>query len=1530
MEKANRNICRNLFLVATCALVIGFPCGASADSPAERALLAKAQSLAASGHLDMAVQTWQQLLLADPTNREALLGIAKASMKMGKTDEAMKYLDRLRAAGGSAADIATIQAMPKVELQSVRLSQASQYAQSGNYAEAMRIYRDLFGSTPPAGDFALAYYDTEAAIPADRPHAIEGLRRLSKQFPADTRYSVTLGRILTYDPKTRPEGIAILQRYNNVPAAQEALRQAEAWNTQAVTAAETAHPSQTVSRAPVFAPAGDPLEASAYRALNSGRIDEARQQFQTLLDRRPNNPRALSGMGYVYMKQQNFAKAADYLERARAVGARGLDSAIATSHFWEKMTQAGNELQSGNTETAIETYREALLLKPSSPEALEGLAGALMQAGNTAEAVDVFERAVNVAPDSETAWRGLFFAQSTAGDSQAALATNDRMPKNVRAQLANDPGYLHALAEDNLALGRKGEADRIIERALALPFPNQGRDMPVDKQMQYAALLMTAKRYDSALQLYSQVVAQDPQNIGAWRALIAAQHQLQRDDEALATVSRMPLSVYNLAQTDPAFLVLIGSIYQTRHEWDRAQKYLEKALSIAPPPQSGIQLQLADIYAAQGNQQKAYTIYRRELDQNPESLAAWVGLLNSLHQSNQDREALRRIASMPESVRLRIEQDPAYLQTLASIQSATGQNAAAVRTFAQLLQIYRDRNENEPIGVQIQYGWVLLNAGDERRLHALVSDLSNAPDMTDDQEAEFNRLWATWSIRRANSALAAGDQRHALAILTVAAQVFPKNSEIYSALAGVYLKAGQPRQAVAIYASLDMSHATLPQFQSAIGAALVARDMRQAQTWLESALDKYKDDPTILKMAAQYEQARGNSDRAAAYFRAALDALGPTSPGLLFTQPGAAGGEFGTPGNSSPAQQLMQLLAPGGRTARMNEPLDPTVLDPIDRRNRTDVSWQDAPSEIVPTLGDFAQSGHYDRASANSERDSEPRDWQSASTSDDLDAPPSPRVQARLQTEDDVRPSRIPSRHAVAPVEREEVSSSVEYIEPAPMRTPVRPLAQSQNSANTRSFSTMQIVNANDPSLASRLQSAIREMNGKVQTNEPWQQADPNIAPQPQINPDDNISNVPSLARTESARSELPALPPLTGSGVRVVRAKTMREQIEEQLAIIEGASSGWIGGSSGVDYRSGQPGYDRLAAYTGQIEGSSMLGPGVRATVIARPVLLDSGEATSTATLQQGTLPAGSVPYIQSAAGIGGEFQLRTANFGASLGYTPHGFLVENVTGGLYVHPPTSHFTLTLTRDSIFDTQLSYAGLRDLGSRSATYVGNTWGGVIANSGQLQLVFSKSNSGWYIQGGGQYITGLHVQDNYRLDGDAGAYWGVWHHPEYGNLTIGMNFFGMHYNHNLRYFTYGQGGYFSPAAYMLAGIPITFNGHYGPKFHYRAGGSLGVQAFQEDSTPFYPLDPAIQFARNNPYYPEQTNVGGNYSVDAEGAYAIAEHWYVGGYLNFNNSRDYASEKVGFFLRYLFRPQPMIEENGPTGLFPIQGLRPLQVP
>ena len=1494
MEKVNRNRCRVLLILAVCAFGIAISSHAQTQSAAEQVLLKRAASLATGGHLDMAVQTWQQVLLADGQNREALLGIAKADMQLGKTDEAMTYLDRFRAAGGSADDVAKVRSLSRVQPRNERLQKAGQLAQAGRYADSMRIYREVFGDTPPAGNYALAYYDTEAAIPENRAHAIAGLRRLANQFPADSRYAITLGRILTYDPKTRAEGIALLKKYNDAASAQTALAQAEAWNAKG-----NAESGVSASAGPTPpAPVVNSAEASAYRALNAGRLDEATERFQDLLARQPNNARALSGLGYVYMKQQDFGDALTYFERARSAGVRGLDGSIATSRFWQQMGEAGNQMQAGDTDAAVESYQAALALKPASPEALEGLAGAQMKAGNYAEAVDSFQRSVRLSPGREQAWRGLFVAQSMSNDAQGAVQTSSRMPKGIHARLESDPEFLRLLAQDYTSVGRKADADRTVERALSLPFPNEGRDLPVDKQMQYANLLMTAKRYEPAIQLYRQVVAQDPENAGAWRALIAAQHQMGRDEEALASISGMPKTVIDSEQNDPAFLVLVGSIYQTRHQWERARTYLERALKVAPPPQAGIEMQLADIYAAQGDPQRAYAIYRRQLDADPENLAAWRGLLNTLHQQNQDREALRRTASMPESVRLRLEGDPDYLQTLASIQSAARQNQAAMRSFAQLAQIYRDRGVDMPVATQIQYGWVLLNAGDERHLYALVSNLANAPDMTDDQQAQFNQLWASWSVRRANSALAAGDQRRALAILAAASQAFPDNADVSSALAGVYMKAGQPKEAVAIYASRDMTHATLPQYQGAIGAALSARDMKQAETWLTAALDQYKTDPQILKLAAQYEQARGNRERAAAYYRAALDAMGPSSPGLMFTQPG----DSGQPGVLSPAQQLMQLLAPAGRVSQNGGgPLDPALDGGGDRAT---VSWQDAPPVNTPTLGDFADAR--------------------GTTSDPA---PMPAERASLSSFDTpaeayVPPIRHPRRRAV-PMEQQQVAASVDYVAPAAANASIETAVS--NPATQPAFvqtSARPFVDVNDTNPANRLQAALRQMD----TQQSPDTGLPSVAPQI---PDETISSPPLTAR-ESAKVEAPVLPPLTGPGMAVVRTKTPREQVEEQLAILQGAGSTWTGGAAVVDYRSGQPGFDRLAVYTGQIEASSMLGPGVRGTIITRPVLLDSGTATSTDTFQQGTLTADTLPYLQSAAGIGGEFQLRTASFAASLGYTPHGFLVENVMGSIYVHPPTSHFTLTFGRDPITDTQLSYSGLRDLGSKSDTYIGNTWGGVMTNAGELQLAYGDAQSGWYIQGGGQYITGRHVQDNRRIDGDAGAYWEVLHRPEYGRLVVGMNFFGMHYDHNLRYFTYGQGGYFSPAAYMLGGVPITFEGHRGPRFHYRATGSFGLQAFQENSTPYYPLDPTLQYARNNPYYPENTSVSANYSFQGEGAYAIAEHWYVGGFLSFNNTRDYASNRGGFYVRYLFRPQPMLEEDGPTGIFPIQGMRPLQVP
>jgi hypothetical protein len=306
-------------------------------------------------------------------------------------------------------------------------------------------------------------------------------------------------------------------------------------------------------------------------------------------------------------------------------------------------------------------------------------------------------------------------------------------------------------------------------------------------------------------------------------------------------------------------------------------------------------------------------------------------------------------------------------------------------------------------------------------------------------------------------------------------------------------------------------------------------------------------------------------------------------------------------------------------------------------------------------------------------------------------------------------------------------------------------------------------------------------------------------------------------------------------------------------------------------------------------------------------------------------------IPAQQNAAGIGGEVQLAFPHLAIAGGYTPSGFLVANATARANWRPNNGPFTFSFVRDPIKDSQLSYGGLRDPGGSTLGHEGQVWGGVIANQGNVQYSRGDAASGFYLGAGGQYISGTHVLTNNRIDVSGGSYWRVFSQPDLGDLSIGANFFAMHYGNNQLAYTFGMGGYFSPQAYFLANVPFTWNGRSGPRWHYNVLGSFGVQAFQEDSAPLWPLaaDKALEIAEFSAALPAKTSVGPNYDLRAQTAYAISPNWFAGGFLGANNARNYTSAQVGFYIRYLFRPQ-VNALTGPTGIFPSDGFRPFRVP
>ena len=146
--------------------------------------------------------------------------------------------------------------------------------------------------------------------------------------------------------------------------------------------------------------------------------------------------------------------------------------------------------------------------------------------------------------------------------------------------------------------------------------------------------------------------------------------------------------------------------------------------------------------------------------------------------------------------------------------------------------------------------------------------LGGRQDMTDSQRLTVQTIWTQWAVRRAQQNVATGNYRRAIAILNAAAQSFPGNPTVIKALASGYASAGMPKEAIAIYRAEDFTNAPVADYRSAVGAALAANDLRDAEIWLRFGLERFPKDAPLLVLAAKFEQARGDANRAGAGNRA--------------------------------------------------------------------------------------------------------------------------------------------------------------------------------------------------------------------------------------------------------------------------------------------------------------------------------------------------------------------------------------------------------------------------------------------------------------------------------------------------------------------------------------------------------------------------------------------------------------------------------------------------------------------------------------
>src|SRR5215469_13879222 len=397
-------------------------------------LLAKARSLELRGRIDLAAQNWRKVLLVNPNQTEGIAGLARCAKQNGQIDEERSYLDRLRKIDPRDPQIEAVEKLRVFTIEErTRLDEAGRLSMQHKPDEAMKIYREVLGDQPPPpGKWAEPFYETEAASTGGREKAVSQLRQLCSTNPNQEAYRLWLASVLTFDPKTRSEGLHLFETIKEPGTVEQARvqwRQALLWDKedpdelapietylqhypdpelQAIVAGFRARQQEDLAVAD---------NERGFKALRSKDTESAEASFSKVLRQSSSNANAVTGLGYVRLDQKRFSEALSLFERARALAPQRQDvrEGYDAARFWLAVERGAAAQDQNQPDGAITAYAEALALRPKDIGALLGMANALVAERRFADAAPRFEQVLNQAPNNTDALCGLGFTRLNEG-----------------------------------------------------------------------------------------------------------------------------------------------------------------------------------------------------------------------------------------------------------------------------------------------------------------------------------------------------------------------------------------------------------------------------------------------------------------------------------------------------------------------------------------------------------------------------------------------------------------------------------------------------------------------------------------------------------------------------------------------------------------------------------------------------------------------------------------------------------------------------------------------------------------------------------------------------------------------------------------------------------------------------------------------------------------------------------------------------------------------------------------------------------
>lgn len=376
-------------------------------------------------------------------------------------------------------------------------------------------------------------------------------------------------------------------------------------------------------------------------------------------------------------------------------------------------------------------------------------------------------------------------------------------------------------------------------------------------------------------------------------------------------------------------------------------------------------------------------------------------------------------------------------------------------------------------------------------------------------------------------------------------------------------------------------------------------------------------------------------------------------------------------------------------------------------------------------------------------------------------------------------------------------------------------------------------------------------------------------------------------------------------------------EQIHNELTALEIKYAPLVAVEPHLRYRDGQLGLGHLLDLGFDLSGRVYMNSKTWAALRVAPTSLDAGALDLSTGLLRSTfgqlgttkLANSNLTLDQTAIGtaIGVEGGYR--GLGLRLSTTPLGFPLQTGVGAASFRGQFGRLILgmELHRNVLTDSLLSYAGRTDPVS------GLVWGQALANGAEATVKIEERNLLWFFSGGGDIITGTRIPDNTRAQVGAGLRVRFAEGAS-TKFISGFTLAAMWNSRNLRYFSFGQGGYFSPQSFLHVAVPIEWSL---TSAHTRAsiGGDFGVNFLTESSSGYYPADSSLQLVSvvgpgspvvNTGAYAGKSTMGPAFNLRGSVRHELSPEFILGLDLAAHSALDYR-EFIGVaYLAYRFAP------------------------